>query len=84
MPISSIGEKSSAHFLFLIFIYTPSYLNAEATGTAVGTPSKATRTGLTAIQFKYAVGEPRLALGIIGITLLIIQMYNVIKKQRKK
>ncbi|MDX9855770.1 MAG: hypothetical protein RBS86_03025 [Candidatus Moranbacteria bacterium] len=56
--------------IFVLFIHTPSYLNFDATSTAVGAPSKSTRTGLTPAQFKYAVGEPRLALGLIGIFLL--------------
>lgn len=67
--------------IFTFLIYTPSYLNADATGTAVGAPSKSTRTGLTLSQFKYAVGEPRLALGIVGIILLsIISLPKVNKK----
>jgi hypothetical protein len=67
---------------FTFFIYTPSYLNFEATSTAVGEPSKATRTGLTLSQFKYAVGEPRLALGIIGIAFLFLASF--FRKENKK
>lgn len=58
--------------LFLFLVYTPSYLSPSATSTAVGAPSKSTRAGLTLEQFKYAVGELRLALGIIGIFVLMI------------
>lgn len=56
--------------LFLIFVYTPTYLSPSATATAVGAPSKSTRAGLTLEQFKYAVGELRLTFGIIGIFIL--------------
>lgn len=56
--------------LFVFFIYTPTYLNATAVDTAVGTPSKATRVGLTIPELTSTVGEIRLALGLIGIALL--------------
>lgn len=64
--------------LFLVLIYTPTYLSPSATATAVGAPSKSTRAGLTLEQFKYAVGELRLTFGIIG--LLILSLIPLIKK----
>ncbi|EKE25158.1 MAG: hypothetical protein ACD_5C00268G0005 [uncultured bacterium] len=54
----------------IIFLYTPTYLNVKAVDTAVGAPSKATRTGLTLDQFKSTAGEARFALAFLGIILL--------------
>ncbi len=71
-----------AAFCFLFFIYTPAYLSNHATGTAVGAPSKATRAGLTFTQFKYAIGEPRLALGMIGLILITIFSFRKISKHQ--
>ncbi len=67
---------------FLLFIYKPAYLTNHASGTAVGAPSKATRAGLTFTQFKYAVGEPRLLLGIIG--LFLASLFSLQKKASSK
>ena len=58
-------------FIFIFFVYTPTYLNAKAIDTAVGAPSKDTRAGLTFTQFKFSAGEARMAIGIIGIILLL-------------
>lgn len=70
-----------AGIIFIIFLYTPTYLNVKAVDTAVGTPSKATRTGLTLDQFKSTAGEARFALAFIGISLLALT--NKIKKYHK-
>lgn len=67
--------------LFLVFIYTPTYLSPSATSTAVGAPSKSTRAGLTLEQFKYAVGEMRLTFGIIGI--FILSLMALYKKEKQ-
>lgn len=58
--------------LFLIFIYAPNYLDKSAIDTAIGAPEKATRTGLTFTQLKFTSGEARMALGIIGVILLLL------------
>lgn len=55
----------------LFFVYTPTYLNKSAIATAVGTPEKSTRTGLTFAQLKFTAGEARMALGIAGALLLL-------------
>ncbi|KKP68775.1 MAG: hypothetical protein UR66_C0003G0040 [Candidatus Moranbacteria bacterium GW2011_GWE1_35_17] len=65
--------------LFLFFVYTPSYIVTDAKTTVVGAPSKSTRAGLTLEQFKYAVGEMRLAFGIVGF--FIISGLIFIKKK---
>lgn len=60
----------AAIFIFLFFIYTPSYIETKAVETAVGGPSKSTRAGLTFTQLKFTVGEARMALGLFGLLLL--------------
>lgn len=57
--------------LFFFLVYTPSYFDPKAVGTAVGGPSKDTRSGLTFSQFKLSSGEARMALGLIGIAVLL-------------
>ncbi|EKE12062.1 MAG: hypothetical protein ACD_14C00031G0003 [uncultured bacterium] len=56
--------------IFILFIYTPTYLNASAVNTAVGTPSKASRAGLTLAQLKSTAGEARFAFAFLGVVLL--------------
>lgn len=59
-----------AGIVFIFFIYTPTYLNVSAVDTAVGTPIKATRTGLTLDQFKSTVGEARFAFAFLGLIMI--------------
>ena len=61
-----------ASALFVFFVYTPSYLTADAVGSSVGAPSKATRTGLTFTQLLYTSGEARFLLGLCGTLLLAV------------
>ena len=56
--------------LFIFFIYMPTYLNTKAVGTAVGTPTKNTRTGLTLYELATTTGEVRMGLGIVAIIAL--------------
>ena len=58
--------------VFIFFVYMPTYLNVKAIDTAVGTPSKATREGLTLGQLSDTTGKIRMALGIFGIALLFL------------
>jgi hypothetical protein len=58
--------------VFIFIIYTPTYLNSKAIDTAVGAPSKSTRTGLTMTQLKTTAGEARFAFAILGIVLLFL------------
>lgn len=60
-----------ASLFFFLIIYTPSYVNTKAVGTAVGGPSKETRAGLTFTQLKTTAGEARMVLGIVGIIILL-------------
>jgi len=53
--------------LFFFLVAMPTYIETSAVGTAVGTPSKATRTGLTFYQVSFSSGETRVALGLAGL-----------------
>jgi hypothetical protein len=57
---------------FFFFVFTPTYFQNNAAGTAIGTPSKATREGLTLVNIKSTVGEARLALGIVGFLIFAL------------
>lgn len=57
--------------IFFFFVFTPSYIKSSAVGTAVGSPTKATRTGLNIGNLKQTVGDARLALGFLGLLILI-------------
>lgn len=48
----------------------PTYIETRAVGTAIGTPTKLTRIGLTLNQITGTSGEVRFALGIIGLILV--------------
>lgn len=66
----------ASSIIFLLFIYTPSYISTNAQTTVVGAPSKSTRAGLTWEQFKYSVGELRLVFGFIGIATSYLFIFN--------
>ena len=60
--------------LFFFFVAMPTYIENSALDTAVGTPTKTTRTGLTLLQIANSSGSVRLALALMGalfFTLLI-------------
>jgi len=57
---------------FLFVIYTPSYIATNAVQTAIGTPTKTTRTGLTFAQLSATAGDARMALGLCGLLLLSV------------
>ena len=56
--------------LFFFGVLAPSYADPHSLNTAIGTPTKATRTGLSFLQFTYATGEGRLGLGLLGLIIL--------------
>jgi len=56
--------------LFFFFIFTPTYVSGKAVDTAVGSPVKSTRTGLSLENINSTVGDPRMALGIVGLIFL--------------
>lgn len=57
---------------FVFFIYTPSYLKNSAVNTIVGTIKKVDHIGLSLLQFRNILGEARIALGILGVFLLLL------------
>lgn len=60
--------------IFFFFIFTPSYIKSNAVTTAVGSASKATRTGLSLDNLKQTVGDSRLALGFLGFAVLLFSL----------
>ncbi len=69
--------------LFFFFVREPSYLNPEAIDTAVGTPVKATRTGLTIGAVILSAGPWRFLYGMIGLAVIALVMLFVFKKSGK-
>ncbi len=57
--------------LFFFLIAMPTYIEQSAVGTALGTPTKTTRTGLSFAQMAASNGEARVALGLAGILFLL-------------
>ncbi|HAI74258.1 MAG TPA: hypothetical protein DCS28_02605 [Candidatus Moranbacteria bacterium] len=57
---------------FIFFVYTPTYLKNSAISTVVGTIKKADHIGLSLLQFRNILGETRIALGILGVLLLLL------------
>jgi len=55
---------------FFFIVFTPNYIKTSAVNTAVGTPSKGTRVGLTIANLRSSIGEARIALGFLGILIL--------------
>jgi len=55
-----------------LFVYTPTYLHGSVIDTAIGAPSKESRTGLTFDQLAQSVGGARLGLELVGIALLLV------------
>ncbi|MEK7549665.1 MAG: hypothetical protein AAB519_01635 [Patescibacteria group bacterium] len=56
---------------FFFGIALPTYIETHAVDTAIGTPTKTTRTGLSYLQITFSSGEARVALGMAGIALLL-------------
>lgn len=67
----SVGIVFGGIILFLLFIAVPSYLDREAIDSAIGSPVKTTRTGLTFFQVSNSLGITKSALAVAGFILLI-------------
>lgn len=67
--------------IFVFFIYTPNYLTNKAISTVVGGPAKIEHQGLPFSEFKFTVGEPRAALGIIGIVMFLLLLRLIYKEK---
>lgn len=62
--------------VFVLGIYTPSYLKNTAVNTVIGGPSKVGHEGLIFSQFKFTIGEPREVLGLVGAGLALLLLYK--------
>lgn len=60
---------------FIYFIQPPSYLNKSAIDTAVGSPSKATRTGYSWQEMNQTLGDWRFFNGIVGFVCLLATLF---------
>lgn len=58
--------------LFFFLVAMPTYIETHAVSTALGTPTKTTRTGLTFYQISFSSGEARVALGLAGLFLVAL------------
>lgn len=61
-------------FGFLFFVWMPSYVNPSAIDTAVGTPSKSTRTGFPINQLIQSVGPWIAFYGFVGAVILFFKI----------
>lgn len=66
----SLGIVVLGLVLFLLFIAVPSYLDREAIDSAIGSPVKTTRTGLSYFQVTNSLGIAKSALAMAGLVLL--------------
>lgn len=58
--------------VFFFGVALPTYIETNAVGTALGTPTKTTRTGLTFLQIASSSGQARVAIGLVGFLLLLV------------
>lgn len=58
--------------IFFTCILAPSYADPRSIHTALGTPTKVTREGLSFLQLSFSTGEGRLGLGIAGLFLFLV------------
>jgi hypothetical protein len=69
-PLPIIVLISTLVFFFAVAM--PTYLEINAAGTALGTPEKTTRTGLTLLQASQSSGQARMALGMAALLVLLV------------
>lgn len=69
--------------LFFFFVLAPSYADPKSLNTAIGAPTKATRTGLTFLQFTFSTGEGRLGLGLVGLLSLLAFQFRTHLKTKE-
>lgn len=66
-----VGLLAVGILAFLVLVAVPSYLDRTAIDTAIGTPTKTTRTGLSFLQATNSVGAMKMGLGLAGLALLL-------------
>lgn len=57
--------------IFFFGVAMPTYIETNAVGTAIGTPTRTTRTGLSFFQLAASGGEARIAFGLVGLVILV-------------
>lgn len=67
-----VGLVITGLLFFLLFVAVPSYLDREAIDSAIGSPIKTTRTGLTFFQVSNSLGITKAAFAIAGFVLLLV------------
>ncbi len=60
--------------LFFLLVAAPSYADPQAVDTALGAPSKTTRTGLSLIQLGLSAGYDRLGFGLLGLGVALVAL----------
>jgi hypothetical protein len=68
-------------FVFFSAVALPTYFDTHAINTAIGTPTKTTRTGLTFSQITFSSGEARVGFGLVGLVLLAILVFATRQKR---
>jgi hypothetical protein len=58
--------------LFFLLVAAPTYIETNAVSTAVGTPSKVTRTGLSLLQTSESAGMVRMAIGLAALLVALL------------
>jgi hypothetical protein len=58
---------TTACLAFFLLVAVPSYIDREAIDSAIGTPTKTTRTGLSFSQVTNTVGLGKMAFGLVGL-----------------
>lgn len=64
----------------LLFVYAPTYLDITSVDTALGSPSKGTREGLSWGELAESIGGARLGLELSGIFLLLLSPFRKTRK----
>ncbi len=63
-------------FAFMALVALPSYLDTKAIDSAIGTPTKTTRTGLSFFQVSNSIGGGKVALGVIGLAFGLFTLFR--------
>lgn len=62
--------------LFMTLVALPTYLDIAAIDSAIGTPMKTTRTGLSFLQVSNSIGMGKVAFGLFGLTLAAFALHR--------
>lgn len=59
---------------FMALVALPTYLDTAAIDSAIGTPTKTTRTGLSFFQVSNSIGMGKVALGLFGLVVAVFSL----------